>query len=185
MTDKEMILNSSEEAASIQTVTGWVDRHGRFWGDDERMARWAGCTHIKCGQCGKPVEKSWLNCPDCREATQDVLWYSFKQKPWDGTTPVCIHDGDQYFFDDGEFYDWCVDEGVNPSDVKLVHCDPHFAKQVEEDNWCDDLPEDGELPSEIQAALDEFNAKIRACKEPLSWWPTKVAVDPASLRDEP
>ena len=45
MAEKQIIMEDSPEAASIQTVTGWVSRTGRFWGNDERMARFDGSTH--------------------------------------------------------------------------------------------------------------------------------------------
>jgi hypothetical protein len=46
--NEKIVMMDSDEAASIQTVTGWVDRHGRFWGKDEHQARWCGATHRKC-----------------------------------------------------------------------------------------------------------------------------------------
>ena len=44
----KIVMMDSDKAASIQTVTGWVDRQGRFWGKDEHQARWCGATHRKC-----------------------------------------------------------------------------------------------------------------------------------------
>ena len=35
---EKIVPYDSSEAASIQTVTGWVSRSGRFWGNDEHMA---------------------------------------------------------------------------------------------------------------------------------------------------
>lgn len=37
---EKIIPYDSAEAASIQNVTGWVSRSGRFWGNDEQMARY-------------------------------------------------------------------------------------------------------------------------------------------------
>lgn len=48
MKTEKIVMMDSDEAASIQTVTGWVDRQGRFWGGDEHQARWCGATHRKC-----------------------------------------------------------------------------------------------------------------------------------------
>ncbi|MDE9687494.1 hypothetical protein R4T22_18735 [Citrobacter portucalensis] len=39
MKTEKIVMMDSDEAASIQTVTGWVDRQGRFWGGDEHQAR--------------------------------------------------------------------------------------------------------------------------------------------------
>ncbi len=57
MSTEQIVLNTSDEAASIKTVTGWIDRYGRFWGDYERIARYSGCTHVACSECGKPSVK--------------------------------------------------------------------------------------------------------------------------------
>lgn len=54
-----MILPSSDEAAQQVTVTGWRSREGLFYGNDERIARWAGATHVECSECGKPTPKPW------------------------------------------------------------------------------------------------------------------------------
>ncbi|MEQ1969482.1 ead/Ea22-like family protein, partial [Xenorhabdus nematophila] len=45
---KKIVMYDSPEAAQIKIVTGWVSRDGRFWGDDERMARYCGATHRQC-----------------------------------------------------------------------------------------------------------------------------------------
>lgn len=181
MSGEPMVLSTSDEAASIKTVTGWVDRHGRFWGDDERIARYSGCTHVECSECGKATIKHHTKCDECKAIAQETRWLSFERQPWDGSTPICLWSGDEYFFDSESFYDWCADQGVDPKTVQLMHCKPNYASQVEEDYWCDDLAEDGELPDDIQTALDVLNAVIRQKKEPLSWSPSKVAVDPESL----
>ncbi|KGB00537.1 hypothetical protein DR73_495 [Enterobacteriaceae bacterium ATCC 29904] len=39
---EKVVMMDSPEAASIQTLTGWVDRQGRYWGKDEHQARWCG-----------------------------------------------------------------------------------------------------------------------------------------------
>lgn len=184
-----IILNTSDEAAKLTTVTGWVARDGVFYGNNERTARWAGATHMACKQCGTLHEKMWTLCKGCRDVEAEKRWDAMERKPWDGQTPVCLHDGDEYFWDAEQFYDWCHEHDVKPKDVRLVHCDPVYASQVDVDHWCDELPDednggDGCLPPELQQALDEFNAKIAAYDQPLSWIGSKIAVDPASLDDK-
>jgi len=42
-----VVMEDSAEAASVQTVTGWVSRLGHFFGANEgaeRTARYDGCT---------------------------------------------------------------------------------------------------------------------------------------------
>ncbi|EKB5404420.1 hypothetical protein OOP60_004875 [Salmonella enterica] len=56
---EKIVMMDSDEAASIRTLTGWVDRQGRFWGNDEYQARWCGATHRKCKN--KPEEHPILS----------------------------------------------------------------------------------------------------------------------------
>lgn len=181
MKQKPMVLNTSDEAAKLVTVTGWVDRDGRFWGNDERMARWSGATHIACQKCGTPHEKLWTLCNGCRDLAAIDRWEKLERKEWDHVSPVCLFDGDEFFFDLESFLDWCADHDVKPHEARLVHCKPQYLSQVDTDHWADELAEDGELPPEIEEALEEFNAKIRAQTKPCSWWASNIAVDPASL----
>ncbi|WP_244858805.1 hypothetical protein [Pseudomonas sp. B2021] len=48
MPEEKVVMYEPPQAASIQTVTGWVGADGRFWGKDEHMARWCGATHRHC-----------------------------------------------------------------------------------------------------------------------------------------
>ncbi len=72
-----MILIDSDEAAKKMTVEGWVSRNGRFYGDNEEIARYDGATHRYCKNCGEIVEISWVFCEKCREknATETFLNY--------------------------------------------------------------------------------------------------------------
>ena len=44
---EEVVMIDDPRAATLVTVTGWRSRDGRFYGDNEHSARWAGCTHVK------------------------------------------------------------------------------------------------------------------------------------------
>ena len=52
---EEVVMIDDPRAATLVTVTGWRSMDGRFYGDNEHAARWAGCTHVKCLACGKPT----------------------------------------------------------------------------------------------------------------------------------
>ena len=66
--NKKVIMFDSDEAAQYKTnLSGWVSRDNHFFGEDEHMARYVGCTHRKCEDCGEPTEKGWLVCDNCRE----------------------------------------------------------------------------------------------------------------------
>lgn len=175
VSSKELvILNTDPEAAREMTVTGWVSRDGMFYGKDERIARWAGCTHIVC-ECGKPTPKSYTKCDECRAKAERARWLALPVVELsDG--PFCVYQDDRYFWSLQDVYDHCYDQEIRPSDLMLVTCEPQYAREVDPDYWCDDTPEDGDLPADIEEALDALNKVIRARKEPLCWYPGKQRV---------
>jgi hypothetical protein len=58
--------------------------------------------------------------------------------------------------------------------MPLIICVPNYPRQIDGDYWSDDLPEDGDLPTELEKAVDAFNKVIRNL-QPLSWSPGKYA----------
>lgn len=66
-----MIMRESAEAASFQTVTGWVSSNGHFYGNDERTARYDGCTHQLCESCGVAVCFDEYVCDKCGPGDED------------------------------------------------------------------------------------------------------------------
>lgn len=175
--EKLIILPEDDAAASLQTVKGWVDRHGRFWGTDERMARYSGSTHNKCSGCGNAVEHRTY-CGPCARAKEISKYDAMERKPWDGDAMLYSVATEQYFNDLDEVAEHCEGEGTSPKNLLLVICDPTYAKEIDsDDHFSDDLPEDGELPAELQEAFKVLNKAIRDCKTPLSWYPSKVALE--------
>lgn len=169
MTEKDVVLNTADEAAKLMTVTGWVSRHGRFYGQDERTARYDGCTHVVC-ECGKPTEKSWTHCAECREKRSHERWLALPLVEWDGITPLCLHDDDQYFFDVDSIHEHAEEHEIPVSSLRLVVCEPNLAREVDPDYWTDELVEDGELPDWLEKALELLNRTIRINRgDPLSW----------------
>lgn len=168
-----MILAHSPEAASIQTVTGWVARDGRFWGDDERMARFCGSTHRICEANPEhgPVEnRSW--CEACRAEKMEAKWQAMPKAEFvEELMPLCVFDSDRYFFDLDDLCYWLEKHDLKPADVRLVRCKPVYAEAIDpDDHFIDDLPEDGEVPEELRQAFEALNAVIKKCG-PLSWRP--------------
>lgn len=179
---EQQVLSTSEEAASIQTVTGWVSRTGRFWGDDERMARYDGSTHGVC-DCGAVIEKSYIRCSACRAISERERYKARPVQAWDGTTALYSDQRDQYFMDAESLADMLADVEEVPSieDLRLIICEPNYARPIKADQWCDDLPEDGDIPAEMAEALKVFNEVIGR-QGPLSWSPGKFAAEPESVR---
>ena len=172
---EEQILNTSDKAAKIKIgISGWVDRTGGFWGDDERGARWAGCTHLLCPDCGNAMPKTYTVCARCREERRAKRHRNRNSLPWDGITPLYSDAFDEYFFSWDEVLEYLDDieypeEAVN--DLQLLICEPIYLEEISEHYFTEDLPENNEeLPEKVQAALDKLNKAIED-EGPISWEP--------------
>lgn len=169
-----MILYTDKKAAIRKRVTGWVSRTGRFCGNDEHMARWEGCTHTTC-ECGSPVEKNWTKCEACRRIGEIERYNKRERQEWDGDSTVYSDAHDRYFMDLSEVLEYCEDEGCTVADLRLIICEPNYPSPIDpNEHFCDYLPEDGDVPSELAEAFEALNAVIEKCS-PLSWSPGKYA----------
>lgn len=168
--EKQNILRDSPEAASIQTVTGWVSSTGRFYGADEHLARYDGATHTKCEKNPEhPIYKINGYCESCWAEKQQALYEAMPAEPYNGDA-CAVFNTDQYFWEENEILEYCVDRGINPADLQLVHCVPTYARQIDgKDYFSDDLPEDGELPQVLHDAFAALNKIIGHKKHVLSW----------------
>lgn len=170
-TTEPVVLNTSDEAAKLVTVTGWVDRHGRFWGDDERMARYCGATHFAC-ECGGLYDRLHTKCETCRKASHLERYQAMPERKWDGEAPLYSDSDDQYFSSEEELVEYVLDEPDRSYEsLRLKLCKPNFARQIDGSEYFgDDLPEDGDLPDALEAAFEALNEVIRK-QGPLSWSP--------------
>lgn len=181
MNSKPIIMFDSPEGAQKKSVEGWYDRFGHFFGEDERTARWSGCTHIRCPECGAITEKGRTKCDACYQKQRIALFESFPVEKWDGKTPLVLFDDDKHFFDD-EILDYMADsDPAEDENLRICKCEPVYLHLVNSDDWVDDLPEDGELPNEVQAAVDALNEKIGAAG-PVAWREDEIRIDVADLR---
>lgn len=170
MSKEKVVMYDSPEAASIQTITGWVDRTGRFWGQDEHMARYCGSTHRHCkNNPDHPVHATNGWCSVCRQQSRDAKFAAMPVKEWAGE-PLVIFDSDEYFFDEDSLRDFLIDAECELEEFRLCICEPNMPREIDpSDVFSDDLPEDGELrDNELQAAFEALNAAIRK-SGPLSW----------------
>lgn len=169
-----IIMEDSPEAASIKTVTGWVSRDGRFYGDNERLARYAGATHRACVKCG---EVHVINgyCRTCRNTMENAKFQAMEKQDWNGIYPLVIFNSDEYFFDSDDLDNYCDQNEVKAHELRLCLCVPNMAREVESDYWENDLPDDGDIPEEMQEALEKLNEVIRKAP-PLSWSQGNIAV---------
>ena len=175
---EETILTTDAAAAHFRNdISGWVSRHGRFYGEDERAARYDGSTHSNCEDCGKVISKiGYTVCPECRGNRDDKRYHKREKKEWDGKFPLYSDSIDVYFWDMGQLEDCMADEGFTLDDLRLLICAPTMFFEISpEDIYCDIMPDDMDIPYGIGKLFDELNADIREYTEPACREPTKYA----------
>ena len=182
--NNEVIMFNSNEAAQYRTgLSGWVSRNGIYYGNDERAARYDGCTHVTCEDCGKPTSRGWLVCHDCIGIRDKKKYESMPKEAWDEKGMLYSQSADKYFSDWGEIDDYCDEEDIKIDSLMLVICKPNYLPLLDIVYGCDELPEDGELPDEIVEAIKDFNAVVKEVGA-VSWLPSnKAAIIP--LPDKP
>ncbi len=173
--EEKIIPYDSPEAASIGTATGWVSRLGSFYGNNERMARYDGCTHIKCAGCESliPVRGS-LRCDPCLIKHYIERWKAMPREEWNGTDMLYSQNKDRYFQDIDDLADFCEENECAPDSLRLIICEPVYLSEIDEDHWFDDLAEGQELPAEVLDAINQLNDAIRK-QGPVSWRPGNFA----------
>ncbi len=173
--DSKVILFDSNEAAQYWTnLAGWVSWNGRYFGDGERAARYDGCTHRPCEDCGEPAPKSWLVCKKCRILRDETRYNAMPKEEWNEKGMLYSDAHDKYFssWDGIEYY--CEDEEIGIDKLRLIICEPNYLPLLADDYGCDELAEDGELPDDAIQAIEDFNKVIKAVG-PVSWMPGKKA----------
>lgn len=183
-TEKQIIYDDENAARFVENIKGWVDINNRFYGnnpDSEHMARYSSCTHMRC-ECGEPMTKGWTKCEKCRSISDIEKYNKLTFKEWNGKDIVYSELVDKYFNDSDEIEDYCADEEIDPKDLRLLLCYPNEFREIEIDYWEDVLPEEseGELPTKLQEALDNFN-KIISEMPPASYCPSKTRTEYRSV----
>lgn len=166
------IMYASDDAAQRVTVTGWRSRSGRFYGDDEHLARWDGCTHKVCA-CGAEMERIYTICRSCADKKRLEKYEAMPFKEWDGETPLTLYDDDEFFWNEDDVLDYCERCDISLEDLRLVICEPNYAREIEPDDFYqDDLPEDQSISDvypDLANAIEKVNELIRKKEKPLSW----------------
>lgn len=162
----EVILTTDDAALQkVETHQVYFSRHGKAFLKED-AARNDGATHNFC-KCGNSKPKHNIFCTACEPIPEDkYLKKPFKE--WDGETPLVIYGDDQYFFDEDSLMEYCDENEVKSTDLKLCICEPNHFYEVNPDYWEDIWPEDAELPKEVDEALKAFNAFL-AKQKPFSW----------------
>jgi hypothetical protein len=191
--EEKVVMFDSPEAARRVEQWGWKSRDGIFYPGDnpssEHGARWSGCTHQTC-ECGNTYVKGHVRCDSCQSKKDTDEYLALPIEEWDGEGPVCTYKDDRFFFDEESLLEWMSDlefdakeMGEGRPTVQLVKCESRGLSIVDEDHWCDELPEEGELPDDIAVALDQLNKVINDSTYKV-WWPGKVRIDVDALWKE-
>lgn len=182
---KNKISYNSNDAAQFKTgISGWVSSDGRFFGEDEHLARYCGCTHKNCEKCGVEILVNSY-CADCHEKSRVERFKSYELVEWDGEQPFAIFDTDEYFFDLDSFTDYLTDNDLNADELNLVVCEPNYMRQLYTDYWDDVLPDsDGShIPEEITKAIEELNRLIGHKNTVASWCQSDKRIKINSIGD--
>jgi hypothetical protein len=159
--EEKIIHYDSPEAAQFKTgISGWVSSDGRFWGNDEHMARYTGCTHMLC-DCGATIKRGYSSCDNCRQKVAAEKWSALPYVAWDGKAPICTYDGDHYFFTEEDLIDYLDENKLNGSDIMLVLCEALTYPKLDEEYFGCDAHEDWEAPKELTEAIDKLNAIVQ------------------------
>ena len=196
-TDENIILDTDPRAAEAQIGTVWKSATGGIF-VDERAARYDGCTHVSCQDCGKPVVKTWISCDACRERKAIERYLKRPEEDWTGE---CLVVGDRFYFDEDSVVEALLDEEI-PMDYELARPEVgerECVPQVDpEDLFSDYTDEDGEsyVPDEILPLIEQLNAAIEKHTRPLyhgnmatrlavATWEAMVKKAKDDLSDEP
>ena len=173
-TEKPIFPESDEAAKFVTGISGWMDRHGMFWGKDEKMSRFAGATNKRCGGCQAVIAINTSICSECSRKASSARYLELPKEKWDGETPLYSNTADEFFYSAIEIIEYLADNECTSESLELVICEPQQLSYVDTDHWHDDLPEDGELPDNVQAAVDALNKAIDEAGT-VSWSPGDVA----------
>lgn len=176
--DKIILRESDESAKFVTNISGWVDRHGNFYGEDEKLARYSGCTHNKCNKCNNVYSKH-THCKICFEREEIQRYNNLPRKEWDRKTPLYSLLTDKYYFDIDYIFDDMSEYNIKDiSEFRFIICRRTKISEIHRDYWADDIDCSGDcefiIPDNILDALDVLNKEIRTTKLDL-WEPSDIA----------
>lgn len=137
-------------------------------------------THEVC-ECGEEFEKKFTYdklCPKCALKRNNERYSKLKLIEWDGKTPLSLFDDDEYFFNEESVVEYCKENELELSDLKLILCSKTNFKEIE----LEQIIEYGELVHEDWEPSKEFSEKLKEFNDWLvsqntnTWAPTNFRV---------
>lgn len=175
-----------EDSAEFRTnLEGWVCTNcNRYWGNDERMAHWC-CSNDKPCECGGRItDGSYTVCKKCRDTKEQERYDSYEEVEWDGKTPLCDYDTDNFFFDVESLGDYLVEEGIELKDIQLVIAEPNDPRYFNlSEHLVDYLPDDEcDPPGNWEEVEKAVNAYLDSNRGNFSWTQGKTKPTLDSLK---
>lgn len=171
-----IVYPDSENAARyVKNVEGWVSRNGLFFGNlstSESAARYDGCTHTKCKNCGSAVKKGYLSCDACIDKREIEKYARMPRVEWDGKAMIYSPVTEDYYASPDDAED-SLEDGQSIECLRLVVCDPNFV-YLRSDYFDSVMPDDGDMPTPVLAAIDAFNESVKGIV--VSWHPGSKAL---------
>ena len=142
--------------------------------DNGGNARWADIREAWADMlAAAPTPKGYTQCRGCRDLTYIAEYESMPRAEWDGKAMLYSEARDQYYITPDDAAE-DLEEDQTLADLRLVICEPNYVRQLEPDYFCDDLPEDGDVPDDVAEAMEAFNKAVAGIV--LSWSPGKKAL---------
>ena len=182
--NKEIRLYSDPNLVEYRTdLEGWTGPDRLYYGkgkEGEERARYANSTHKKC-QCGNLMEKYRMVCESCSSKNRKETFLKLEEIEWDGQSMMCERNGDMFFSDMQEVFEYCEENEIEIEDLELMHCEKSVRiSEVNIDELNEEyITEDGngvsEWHPEIAAKVRELNELIRNT-EPKIWFQTNKRI---------
>lgn len=166
--DKDVILPQKE---TLEVYKLNVQGAPQYVVSEEKVKYWLS-THTEC-KCGN-IHRRTSYCNPCAERRQKDSYLKHQFKEWDGTTCVCIHNSDEYFWDPESIEEYCEENECESEDLRLMICEPNKLHEIgaehfyEQDYWPENLDSLADFDKVLNEKLKELNAYIQTLK-PISW----------------
>lgn len=188
--NKELVHFDDAPVQYKENQCGWVDKHGRYWGDDEYNARWASCDTVTCDSehCNEHISKGRRICDECSRQKKLQKWLDATKRPISKDDHVYYSERvHEYFYDLEEAREHIVLHNlvISLNDMLLYHCERAKSPEIDLCDFaedCEDVGASEQFSDEIWQAVDKLNDLLAKHEMPV-FYPSKIAVDLSSVKD--